>query len=107
LTPQEIAAFVLALPLAALTAQVLWQFLQQPWQLDVWPQRLLRLVALIWLLAVGMLVIGACLAQWRRRQMDATAARMLLQDSLWRETRREQSRVFRWLAWRRNREQGR
>ena len=62
--------------------------------------RISRLLSLAWLLMVGLLVAGTVLAHWRRRQMDRAAAQLLLQDTLWRETRRGQRRIFRWLAWR-------
>jgi hypothetical protein len=104
LTPQEIAAFVLLLPAWALVGQALWFFIAQPWPnaYSVFDSpRALRLLSLAWLLIVGMLMTGTVLAHWRRRQMDRAAAQMGLQDILWRETRREQRRIFRWLAWRR------
>lgn len=101
LTPQEIARFVLAVPAAALMGQALWLVIAQPWTPAVFPQRFLRLVNLAWLFVVGLLFVGMLLAHWRRRQMDRDAAQGYLQDTLWRETRREQRRIFRWLAWRR------
>ena len=100
LTPQEIAAFVLTLPLWALAGQGLWYVILRPWG-EVFHERVFRLLTVAWLLIVGVLVAGTILAQWRRRQMDRTTAALYLQDTLWRETRREQRRIFRWLAWRR------
>ncbi len=101
LTPQEIARFVLILPLGALAAQALWFVIGRPWILTVFHERVHRLISLAWLLIMGALITGMILAQWRRRHMDQTAAAVYLQDTLWRETRREQRRTFRWLAWRR------
>lgn len=101
LTPQEIAGFVLAVPVAALVGQALWLVMAQPWTPAVLPPRFLRLVNLAWLFVAGMLIAGTILIHWRRRQMDRDIAQVVLQDTLWRETRREQRRVFRWLAWRR------
>lgn len=100
LTPQEIAQFVLALPLWAILGQAAWLVVAQPWTLTVFPVRLHRLIAFAWLLIVGAVVVGTILAHWRRRQMDPEAAALYLQDTLWKETRREQRRTFRWLAWR-------
>jgi hypothetical protein len=100
LTPQEIARFVLTLPLWALAGQAAWIVIARPWTLSVFQPRLHRLIALSWLLIVGLLVIGTILSHWRRRQMTRAAAQVSLQDTLWRETRREQRRIFRWLAWR-------
>lgn len=101
LTPQEIARFVLSVPVWALAGQALWFVITRPWRLPVFPERAHRLFALAWLLTVGILVASTLLAHWRRRQMDGAAAHVYLQDTLWRETRREQRRIFRWLAWRR------
>jgi hypothetical protein len=103
LTPQEIAAFVLMLPFWALLGQALWVFIAQPWPsaFSVFESpRALRLLSFAWLLIMGLLIAGTVLGQWRRRQMDRAAAQICLQDILWRETRREQRRIFRWLAWR-------
>ncbi|MCI0681753.1 MAG: hypothetical protein L0Y71_06590 [Gemmataceae bacterium] len=101
LTPPEIARFVLAVPLVAIASQFLWLVVARRWELAVFPERFLRLVNLAWLTVVGMLVVGAIFTHWRRRQMDGAAAQVCLEDTLWRETRREQRRIFRWLAWRR------
>jgi hypothetical protein len=107
LTPQEIAAFVLMLPFWALLGQALWVFVAQPWpsEFSVFESpRAFRLLSFAWLLIMGLLIAGTVLGHWRRRQMDRAAAQMYLQDTLWRETRREQRRIFRWLAWRNVRE---
>jgi hypothetical protein len=101
LTPQEIAQFVLTLPLWAILGQAAWVVIAQRWTLAVFPMRLHRLIALSWLLIVGAVTVGTILAHWRRRQMDPATAALYLQDTLWKETRREQRRTFRWLAWRR------
>ncbi len=101
LTPHEIARFVLALPFWALLGQAIFLLIGQPWTVPGWSDRFVRLVLLAWLFILGLLVVASFFGQWRRRQMDGTAARVYLQDVLWRETRREQRRIFRWLAWRR------
>jgi hypothetical protein len=101
LTPQEIARFVLMLPMPALAAQALGLVIARPWQWTVFHQRLHRLIALAWLLVMGLLIAGTILAHWRRRQLDRAGSAVYLQDTLWHETRREQRRTFRWLAWRR------
>src|SRR5436309_672537 len=36
---------------------------------------------------------------WRRRGMDMPTGQVMLQDELWNETRGEQRRMGRWLAW--------
>jgi hypothetical protein len=104
LTPQEIARFVLTLPLAALAGQALWLVIARPWTATVFHDRAHRLITLTWLLIMGLLIVGTILAHWRRRSAfggNRAAAAVYLQDVLWRESRREQRRTFRWLAWRR------
>jgi hypothetical protein len=100
LTPQEIARFVLGLPLLALAGQFVWLGLSRPWLPEVLPDRLLRLIVVAWTLVIGLLIVSWLLNVWKRRQMSQEAAQLYLQDTLWRETRREQRRIFRWLAWR-------
>jgi hypothetical protein len=100
LTPQEIARFVLGLPLLTLLGQLVWLGLSRRWLPEVLPDRLLRLIVLAWWLVIGILVVSWLLNVWKRRQMGPEAAQVYLQDTLWRETRREQRRIFRWLAWR-------
>jgi hypothetical protein len=41
----------------------------------------------------------AFLRLWRQRQHPPAIAALYLQDVLWKETRREQRRLHRWLAW--------
>jgi hypothetical protein len=99
LTPAELAWFVLQLPLAALAAQGVWWLLSVRWSLTGLPPRLTQVLVLLWLVVIGLLVVGQLFRTWRRRQMDVATARTLLQDVLWNETRGEQRRIARWLAW--------
>lgn len=100
LTPEELARFVLGLPLVAIAGQLAWWLLAREWLPEVFVSPVMRLIVLIWALAVGMLLAGWLLSLWHTRQMSRVEARLYLQDTLWRETRREQRRIFRWLAWR-------
>jgi len=50
------------------------------------------------------LLASSILNYLARRQMTRAEAELMLQDILWRETRREQRRIGRWLAWSRNRQ---
>lgn len=104
LTPQEVARFVLALPAAAIAGQLAWIFLTQNWLPPVFHERLMRLLVALWALGLGLLLTAWLLQLWRWRQMSAEAAQIFLQDTLWKETRREQRRMFRWLAWRKVRQ---
>lgn len=62
---------------------------------------------LVWSLGVGLLVLNSLVSYVGHRKLGAAEARLYLQDVAWRETRREQSRINRWLAWARLRRQRR
>jgi hypothetical protein len=98
-TPAELALFVLTLPLWAVLAQLAWGWLVRRGSVLGLPPRLSHFVLLTWLLVVGGLLVSSFLTYWKRRLMTPTEATLLLQDTLWRETRREQRRLQRWLAW--------
>jgi hypothetical protein len=98
-TPAELLVFVLTLPLWAILAQLFWAALQGQADRLQLPFERSRLVLLVWFLGVGGLVVGSILTYWRRRAMSPAEAELVLQDVLWRETRREQRRQMRWLAW--------
>jgi hypothetical protein len=56
-------------------------------------------ILVIWLLGGGVLAVAAGLRYLALRRMEPLEAQLYLQDVLWRETRREQRRLNRWLAW--------
>jgi hypothetical protein len=95
----EVALLVMTLPAAPLLAQFLWMFLARPWDVVGFPPRVGRTLLAGWLLAVGILVVATVLRHWGHRRMDPHSAAVLLQDVVWLETRREQRRINRWLAW--------
>jgi hypothetical protein len=106
--PMEWIVFLLALPVFPLLANLLWLIRPKPWAIGDLPPVFWRWTALIapaWLLAVVLLVTGSLLGYWRRRNMTSTEGQLVLQDIVWKETRREQRRVNRWLAWDRWRRQ--
>ncbi len=57
-----------------------------------------RLLILFWLLALGLLLTSALLAYLKQALASAESSLIYLQDQLWRQTRREQSRINRWLV---------
>jgi hypothetical protein len=66
-------------------------------------------ILVLWLLGGGVLAGAGLLRYLGRRRMTAPEAELYLQDVLWQETRGEQRRLNRWLAWawlRRRREEG-
>jgi len=105
-TAQEVAWFVLGLPVWALLAQGLWAFLAPPRPLLDLPMWLARLVYFGWALGLGTLVTASILDYWQRRRSSPDVAALYLQDVLWRETRGEQRRLNRWIAWRRIQRKG-
>jgi hypothetical protein len=105
--PAEIQLLVVGLTLWAALAQVAWYAAPQergnPGLLPAaWHAVVLAwLIGLTWLIAAGLMDYG------QRRQMTREEATLFLQDVLWAETRREQRRLNRWLAWARLRRERR
>ncbi len=97
--PQEFVSVLVLAPLFALVAQAVWFLMVWRWQLADLQPEWGRFLLFTWALALGLFATGQLFRTWRRRQMDETTARLLLQDELWRETRGEQRRINRWLAW--------
>jgi hypothetical protein len=97
--PGELAIFVLALPVWAVLAQLVWLWLSRQGSLFGLPLSASRFLVLVWALVLGGLIVSALLSAWRRRTMTSTEAALLLQDVLWSQTRGEQRRLQRWLAW--------
>jgi hypothetical protein len=95
---QEIAQLVLTLPIWVGLALVLWSLLPQQWNDLELPGHVWQTVLLIWLLALVVLVGVGLLSYLGRTRMTEAEAMLLLQDELWRQTRREQGRINRWLA---------
>ena len=98
----ELVWFLLQLPLFALLAQAAWLVLGARRELHELSPRWLQFLQLAWGLALGMFVAGQLFRLARLLRMDRVTAKMLLQDVLWHETRREQRRIGRWLAWKKS-----
>jgi hypothetical protein len=99
ITAREIAWLVATLPVWAVVAQLAWALIPQESHSFGLPPRLLQILLVLWLLAVGFWMAGAVLDFWKHRRHDPATAQLYLQDLLWRDTRGEQRRVNRWLAW--------
>jgi hypothetical protein len=101
------------LPSCLLAGQLFWQWVAAAghWTLhDFLPPQLgmrdtiWRMGSLIWLLGIGTVLIVGAGGIMRLYRFSGDEARMIAQDVLWLETRGEQRRINRWLAWlRRNR----
>jgi hypothetical protein len=99
LRSSELAALIFTAPSFAVLAQFACRTLKQPRFLDINP-RINEFLLFLWILLAGMFVCAEMFRYWRRRQMDRASALLMLQDMLWHETRGEQRRIQRWLAWR-------
>ncbi|HTD79690.1 MAG TPA: hypothetical protein VK898_18790 [Chloroflexota bacterium] len=95
----ELAWFVLQLPLFALLAQGVWIVIGARRELHDLSPRWMQFLQLAWGLALGAFVAAQFFRIWRLLSIDRMTAQMLLQDELWNETRGEQRRIGRWLAW--------
>jgi hypothetical protein len=98
-TPHEVGWFLLCLPLWVLVGQLLWTVLAPPRIVFGLAPGPIRVILGAWSLGLGIFVTIALLNLWRRRQNSPELAALSLQDVLWKETRREQRRLNRWLAW--------
>jgi hypothetical protein len=101
-TSAELGQALIALPTVAIVAQIMWALLmgmrpQFRWHI-IWP-----FIMTVWTLGVVIGVVGGAFAWRRRQQMTVEEATIFLQDQLWQDTRRDQRRVARWLAWSRAR----
>jgi hypothetical protein len=97
----EIVLLVICLPPCVLLATWTWSMLPDDLSALGLPPPVWRLVIFIWLLSLGTMAARLLLGSlaWDRRGRTRQEAVMFLQDTLWRETRREQRRLHRWLAW--------
>ncbi len=99
LSAAELVGLIFPVLAFALLAEFVSRLLQQHWTfLDVQP-RSQQLLAVAWAISLALFLGAHAFRYWRRQQMDHVSAQLLLQDALWNETRGEQRRVNRWLAW--------
>jgi hypothetical protein len=95
----ELVWFVIQLPLFALMAQGVWMVVGARRELHGFSPRWMQMLQLAWGLALCVFLAGQLFRYWRLWSMDPMTAQVLLQDALWHETRGEQRRIGRWLAW--------
>jgi hypothetical protein len=105
-TPREVGSLLLALPAWALAAHLVANLLPTTFGNPGLRPAAWRAMTLLWMLGVAALVIAGIFDYFQRRQMTGAEAMLFLQDEVWRQTRGEQRRINRWVAWmRRNRAQ--
>lgn len=62
-----------------------------------------RLMLFLWAIGTATVLAGAVFRYLKMTRMTRPQARLVLQDSFWEETRREQERIQRWRRWYANR----
>jgi len=98
-TSAEIVVLLVVAPACGGLAYLFWSWLRgQVTDLEVLDSAWRGILAL-WLLGSGLLAAAGLLRYLALRRMTPTEAALYLQDVLWRETRGEQRRLNRWLAW--------
>lgn len=108
----EVTVLLLTLPLWVAVAFLIWLLLPEDsyfsdTPLGITSPRLWRLMVLV-LLAAPVLGLFSVLGRYRALTRASPEESLLfLQDQVWRATRREQSRLNRWLVWARRRAQRR
>ncbi|MFI4982666.1 MAG: hypothetical protein ACHQIO_20125 [Nevskiales bacterium] len=98
-TIREFGILLAALAICGVLTSLLWTWLlgqETNLELDdpVW-----RGILVLWLLGGGLLIVAGGLRYLALRRMTPAEAQLYLQDLLWQQTRREQRRLNRWLAW--------
>lgn len=109
--PESELAWLVFVPAWAAAALALWLALPGPVfylanHVEMRPQDW-QAGLLVWSLGIGLLVLNSLVSYAGHRRLGAAEAQLFLQDVAWRETRREQGRINRWLAWARVRRQRR
>jgi hypothetical protein len=97
--PLEVAVFLLALPVWVLLAFAIWGRVAAVHRIYGLSEETSQIFVLAWVTFVLLIVVAGILGYWRWRLWNSAEARLFLQDTYWRETRREQRRQYRWLSW--------
>jgi hypothetical protein len=103
--PWELPGLLLALPLWAAVASAVWVRLELEEPLQEFPVVVWRAILLAWVFGLGLAVTATGLGYLGMAQATRAEARVYLQDQMWRETRKDQARLNRWLVWARLRRQ--
>jgi len=108
ITAKEFGLLALGVPLWIGGAALLWQWLMDDQPRDyAFDLVLAAALKLLYSFGIPLLLFRASIAYSNQVRARGAENVMYLQDQLWRETRREQSRVNRWLTWARLRAQRR
>jgi hypothetical protein len=107
--PSELPALLFTLPVWGLAAALFWARLEVGEPLEGIPPVVWRALLLAWVFGLGLAAVAAGLSYIGMGQASRAEARLFLQDQAWRETRKDQARLNRWLVWarlRRRRKEG-
>jgi hypothetical protein len=99
LSVAELTGLVFAVPAFAVLGQLCFWLLQQRWPIVEPLARWRTVLIAAWTLVLVVFLAAHAFRYWKRLQMDRVSAMLLLQDMLWHETRGEQRRLNRWIAW--------
>jgi hypothetical protein len=100
LRPAEFFNLIFIVPTIVLLSEFAWLLLSQRWSPIDLPVDWRQLMFVSWFILLAMFVSAHFFRMWRRLRMDRATAMLMLQDILWQETRGEQRKIQRWLAWR-------
>jgi hypothetical protein len=103
--PAELPTLLLTLLLWAGVAACFWVRLELEEPIEELPVVVSRAILLAWIFGLGLAVTATGLGYLGMAQASRAEARIYLQDQVWRETRKDQARLNRWLVWARLRRQ--
>jgi hypothetical protein len=106
---QELGPLILLASVCVCLGQLVWMWVSARWYYFEFPRTgrrfpilapaLWHLALLMWGFSLFLIVAYGMLSYLGQRRLTADEAQLYLQDELWRQTRREQARINRWLAW--------
>lgn len=107
-TPREPIRLIAVMAACMIVGQLAWQWVMSDWLAigNDMPEYLAlktvpwRMISLIWLLGSGMILLIGVFRLLRIYRMSRDESAMVAVDTLWAETRGEQRRIARWIAWR-------
>ena len=103
--PWELPGLLLTLPVWAVAAAAVWVRLEFEEPMEGLPEVVWRALLLAWVFGSGLAVTATGFVYLGLAQAPRAEARVYLQDQAWRETRKDQARLNRWLVWARLRRQ--
>lgn len=103
--PWEMALLGFALPVWVGLAVLVWTWLMEGTPPLGMPRAMGRVLRLAWAVLAVLATTGIVSSYLRRLTATAEESLLFLQDQCWRQTRREQGHLARWLTWARLRRQ--